>query len=89
MESYFKGFTVQYIERSKNIEADDLAKATVHNAPMSADVFFQVMEDASIKTALPEPKLISIIERKDWRAPIMAYLCHYYDPDNRNEQIRM
>jgi hypothetical protein len=27
MESYFKGFTVEYIERNKNTEAGDLAKA--------------------------------------------------------------
>jgi ribonuclease HI len=28
MENYFKGFTVEYIERNKNCEADELAKAT-------------------------------------------------------------
>jgi ribonuclease HI len=26
MENYFRGFTVEYIERNKNTEADDLAK---------------------------------------------------------------
>jgi hypothetical protein len=26
MESYFKGFTVEYIERNKHVEDDDLAK---------------------------------------------------------------
>jgi hypothetical protein len=26
---------------------------------------------------------------EDWRAPIMAYLCHYYELDSKNEQIRM
>jgi ribonuclease HI len=26
MENYFKGFTIEYIERNKNTEADDLAK---------------------------------------------------------------
>jgi hypothetical protein len=25
MENYFKGFTVEYIDRNKNIEADELA----------------------------------------------------------------
>jgi hypothetical protein len=56
---------------------------------MSADVFFQVLEDAPVKTVLPAPRVINIIEGEDWRAPIMTYLRHYYEPDNTNEQIRM
>jgi hypothetical protein len=56
---------------------------------MSTDVFFQVLEDASVKTVLSEPKIINIIEGEDWRAPIMAYLRHYYEPDSKNEQTRM
>jgi hypothetical protein len=89
MESYFKGFTLGHIGRNKNAEADDLAKAAACNAPMPTDVFFQVIEDASVRTILPEPRLINIIEGQDWRNQIMAYLHHYYKPDNKNEQIRM
>jgi hypothetical protein len=48
-----------------------------------------VLEGASIRTVLPEPRIINIIEGEDWRAPIMAYLHHYYEPDNKNEQIKM
>jgi hypothetical protein len=62
MESYFKGFIVEYIEQNKNSEADDLAKAAARNTPMPPDVFYQVLEDASVKTPLPEPRLINIIE---------------------------
>jgi ribonuclease HI len=40
MESYFKRLTVEYIERNKNTEADDLAKAAACSTPMPADVFF-------------------------------------------------
>jgi hypothetical protein len=80
---------VEYIERNKNVKADDLVKAAACNTPMSTDVFFQVLEDASVKTVLPEPRIINIIEGEDWRAPIMAYLRHYYEPDNKNEQTRM
>jgi hypothetical protein len=47
-----------------------------------------VLKDASIKAVLPEPKVINVIEREDWRAPIMAYL-HNYLPNNKNEQTRM
>jgi hypothetical protein len=48
-----------------------------------------VLKDASIKTVLPEPKVINIIEREDWRVPIMAYLHNYFEPNNKNEQTRM
>jgi ribonuclease HI len=62
MENYFKGFTVEYIERTKNAEANELVKVIACNSPMHADVFFQVIEDASVKTVLPEPRIINIIE---------------------------
>jgi ribonuclease HI len=62
MESYFKGFTVEYIKRNKNDEADDLAKDAAHNTPMPTVVFFQVIEDASVKTMFPEPGFINISE---------------------------
>jgi hypothetical protein len=48
-----------------------------------------VLEDTSIKIVLPEPRAINIIEGEDWRALIMAYLHHYYEPNSKNEQTRM
>jgi hypothetical protein len=89
MENYFKGFTVEYIERNKNTEADDLAKAVARNIPLPADVFFQVIEDALVKTVRLEPRLINIIKGEDWKASIITYLHHYYESDSTNEQIRM
>jgi ribonuclease HI len=65
MENYFKGFTAEYIERNKNTEANDLAKATAHNTPMCVVVFFQVIEEALVKTVVSEPRLINIIEGED------------------------
>jgi hypothetical protein len=66
MENHFKGFTVEYIEQSKNTEVDELVKATTRNTPLPADVFLQVISDASIKIVEPEPKMINLIEGKDW-----------------------
>jgi hypothetical protein len=66
-----------------------LTKAAACNSLVPANVFFQVLEDASIKTVLPKPKIINIIEVEDWRAVIMAYLYHYSKPESKNEQIRM
>jgi hypothetical protein len=65
MESYFRGFTVEYIEHNKNTKADELAKAAARNTPMSADVFFQVLEDVSVKTVMSEPWVVNIIEGED------------------------
>jgi ribonuclease HI len=35
---FFKGFTVEYIDRSKNVKADELAKVVARNTPLPADV---------------------------------------------------
>jgi ribonuclease HI len=77
MENNFKGFTVEYIERTKNAEADELGKLAAHNSSVSINIFFHVLKDASVKTVLLKPRIINIIEGEDWRAPIMAYLYHY------------
>jgi ribonuclease HI len=63
MENYFKGFTVDYIDRTKNAEAGELVKASARNTPMPTDVFFQVLEDASVKTVPQSPEL-SISSKK-------------------------
>jgi ribonuclease HI len=89
MENHFEGFTVEHIERNENTEANDLAKVAARNTPMPADVFFQVIEGASVKTVVSGPSLINIIEREDWRAPIMVYLHHYYESYSINEKIRI
>jgi hypothetical protein len=39
MEKFFKGFTIEYINKNKNAEADELAKAAARNTPLPADVF--------------------------------------------------
>jgi hypothetical protein len=33
--------------------------------------------------------MINIIQGEDWRAPIMAYLRHHYEPDSEAELIRI
>jgi hypothetical protein len=89
MEKNFWGFTVEYIDRNKNIEADELAKGAARNTPLLADVFLQTISDASIKMIKPKPKVINNIHGEDWRAPIMAYLRHYHETDSAIEQTRM
>jgi hypothetical protein len=43
MECYFKSFTIEYIERSKNSTAGELTKTSAHETPLPADVFFLVI----------------------------------------------
>jgi hypothetical protein len=89
MENFFKGFTAQHIERTKNTEADELVKAAAKKAVLPPDAFFQLIRDPSVKIVEPEPRMINIIQREGWRAPIMTYLHHHYAPDSGAELIRM
>jgi hypothetical protein len=89
MENHFKGFTVEHIERAKNMEADELAKAATRKAALPSDVFFQLIKDPSIKSVEPEPRMVHVVQGEDWRAPILAYLCHHYEPDSSTELIKM
>jgi hypothetical protein len=89
MENYFKMFTVEHIERSKNVEANKLVKAAARKTTLPSDVFFQTIKDSYVKTIAPEPRMFNVIAREDWRAPIMVYLCHYFDPDNNTGLIKM
>jgi hypothetical protein len=65
MARFFKGFTVQYIERTKNEEADELDKAVAKKAVIPPDVFFQVIEDPSVKIVELEPRMANIIQGED------------------------
>jgi ribonuclease HI len=41
MEKHFAGLSFRHIPRSKNAEADELAKIVAQSSPMPADVFYQ------------------------------------------------
>jgi ribonuclease HI len=62
MENYFRGFTVEYIERTKNTEADELAKVAARKTTLPPDVFFQTIKDPLVKTVEPEPRMVNIIQ---------------------------
>jgi hypothetical protein len=66
MENDFKVFTVEYIERTKNTEANELTKVAAKKAVLPPDVFFQVIEDPFVKTVEPEPKMVNIIQGEHW-----------------------
>jgi hypothetical protein len=89
MENYFRGFSVKHIDRNKNTVAHELAKANARKIALHPDVFFQTNEDLSVKTIDLEPRMINVKQGEDRRAPIMACICHHYEPDNNAELLRM
>jgi ribonuclease HI len=55
IEFFFKGFTMEYIDRNKNFKANKLTKAAARITPLPIDVFWQTITDASIKTIESNP----------------------------------
>jgi hypothetical protein len=80
---------VEHIERAKNTKANELAKAVARKAVLPPDVFFQFIEHPSVRTVEPESRMVNVVQGEDWRAPIMSYLHHHYDPDSNTELTRM
>jgi hypothetical protein len=73
----------------KNTEADELAKATARKVVLPPDVFFQLIEDSSIKIVEQEPRMVNVEQGEDWWAHIMSYLHHHYEPNNSTKLTRM
>jgi hypothetical protein len=61
MENFFKGFTVEHIERAKNTEEDELAKAAARKVVLPPDVLFEVIKDPSVKIVEPEPRMVNVV----------------------------
>jgi ribonuclease HI len=54
MEKHFKGYLVQHIPRNDNNEADKLAKEAAQNQAMPPDMFFEIIEEPSVKYLKPK-----------------------------------
>ncbi|WP_032738425.1 reverse transcriptase-like protein, partial [Bifidobacterium breve] len=78
MEKHFKGFTVEHIPRNSNNEADALAKVVAQNQALPPDVFYEVLTTPAVKE--PKAETINVIEKYDWRAPMLAFLRGHYEP---------
>ena len=44
LERRFLGFTLKYVQRAENSEADELAKAATNNLPIPEGTFYQVLK---------------------------------------------
>jgi ribonuclease HI len=78
MEKHFKGYSVHHVPRNNNNEADKLEKAAAQNHAMPPDVFYEIIQEPSVKGL--KPKAMNIVETLDWRAEIVAYLRGHYEP---------
>jgi hypothetical protein len=87
MERHFKGYSVQHIPRDDNNEADKLAKAAARNHATPPDVFFKIIKESYIHES--KSKIVNIVETRDWRAEIMAYLRGHYEPQDELEEKRL
>jgi hypothetical protein len=96
LEKQFKGFTLQHVERSKNEEADALAKAAAKGEALLSNVFYHIIgtpairnpEGLQITQDVDGHRIVSLIMVEDWRAPITLYLQGHYHPSDRNEVKR-
>jgi hypothetical protein len=67
LERRFQGFTLKYVPRAENTEADELAKAVANNLPVPEGTFFQQLQ-APATTITPKAfKEILVTESEDWR----------------------
>ena len=90
MEKYFLGFSIRSFSRTKNKQADQLAKAAAQFDPLPPDVFFETLKQASVNCAEEPTKFINAITSEDWRAAtIMAYLHGHFVPEDEKEEKRM
>jgi hypothetical protein len=67
LERRFQGFTLKHIPRSKNSEADELAKATTNNLPMPAGTFYQVLMSLATEIVAKAFQTVLLTECEDWR----------------------
>lgn len=80
--------TTKSIPRSENNEANELVKAAAQSTALPSDVFYETMHHPSTETLVKPAKLINAVQSEDWRAPIVAYLKGYLEPESKEEENR-
>jgi hypothetical protein len=67
LERRFLGFTLKYIPRAENSEADELAKIAANNLPIPDGTFYQVLQVPTMQATVKAFKQVQLTESKDWR----------------------
>jgi len=70
LERRFKGFTLQYVPRAENCEADGLAKPAANNTALPEGTFYQILEAPAAKSLPKAFRSVLLTEGEDWRQVI-------------------
>ena len=91
----FAGYSVEWVDRRKNEEADALSRIGSSNQAPPPGVFFDVIDKPSVSPPkeidiavppAPDPQLVAVVgETHDWTAPYIAYLEHGTLPKDETE----
>jgi ribonuclease HI len=65
LERRFQGFTLKYIPRAENLEADELAKVAANNLPIPEGTFYQVLQALATQVTAKAFKIVLVTESKD------------------------
>jgi len=74
LERRFKEFTLQYIPRAENCEADKLAKVAANNTALPEGTFYQTVEAPATESLPKAFRSVLLTEGEDWRRAITESL---------------
>jgi hypothetical protein len=89
LEWRFQGFTLHYVPRAKNIEADKLAKVVANYLPIPDGAFYQVLQAPATQVAAKAFKTVLITESEDWRQLIVDCLNNMHHSEDDASIARM
>jgi len=89
LEWRFQGFTLQYIPRAENAEADKLVKAAANNLPMPNGAFYQVLQVPATQATAKAFKTILVTESEDWRQLIIDCINNVHHTEDEASTARM
>jgi uncharacterized membrane protein YheB (UPF0754 family) len=65
LERRFKGFTLKHIPKSKNAEADELAKVVANNLLIPKGTFYQVLRSLATKIVAKAFQIVLLTQCED------------------------
>jgi hypothetical protein len=89
LERRFQGFTLKYIPRAENTEADELAKAVANNTSFPEGTFYQILQALATQTTTKAFKTIMITEFEDQRQLIIDYLNNIHHLEDEASTTRI
>lgn len=89
LERRFPGFTLKYIMRAENTEADELAKAATDNLELPPGTFYSILQVPATKSTSKAFQEILLTEYEDWRQPIIDTLSNTYHAEDEASAARM